>query len=441
MEKEHRRIIGLRTENVLKLGVVEIEPDPNWNGIGGPNDSGKSSLLTAIRAALGGAKFTPAEPVKKGEEKAETVLDLGDILVTWRCTASGSPSLTVDNKKGAIYKSPVAMLEGLIDRFGFDLSDFLRSDSAKQLEVYRIALGLDFAELDQKRAEVYEKRRDVNRDMRGVEARLDQMEAPDDRPEPVDTKGVLAKLEVWKEVEKHGRRELALEYDLAQQKTMLAEVEDRIEKLNKEADEYRSQMFSTEAEIGSEAPEAPASSEQELKDLLSDAQAVTVAIGQFDAAKIVADELDHLAGESGKLTEELRGIDQRKAKEVAGATGAVDGLTFDDYPPALRLNGNPFSQASSRQKFEMALAIGRARNPDMSIVFIEQGAFFDKESRATLRDLAIEKDLQIWFECVDDNESVTILMEDGEVKRATAFAEDKKGPKSRKAKSKKEVAS
>ena len=48
------KIVSLEAENYKRLKAVEITPDGNMVVIGGRNAQGKSSVLDAIWAALGG---------------------------------------------------------------------------------------------------------------------------------------------------------------------------------------------------------------------------------------------------------------------------------------------------------------------------------------------------------------------------------------------------
>src|ERR1035441_8426583 len=74
------KIIKLTSENVKRLQAVEITPDGNVVVIGGKNGAGKSSVLDSIEYALGG-DTADRMPVRRGEEKAKIVLDLGEIIV------------------------------------------------------------------------------------------------------------------------------------------------------------------------------------------------------------------------------------------------------------------------------------------------------------------------------------------------------------------------
>lgn len=62
------KLISLEAENFKRLKAVRIEP--NGNGItviSGNNANGKSSVLDAIQAAIGGKRATPEKPIRDGQ--------------------------------------------------------------------------------------------------------------------------------------------------------------------------------------------------------------------------------------------------------------------------------------------------------------------------------------------------------------------------------------
>ncbi len=97
------KIIEFRAERFKRLSAVEITPEGNTVIISGKNGQGKSSVLDAIWLALGGGNATKDSattvPIKEGEKDAVVRLDLGDMVVTRKWTASGS-TLTVEGADG-----------------------------------------------------------------------------------------------------------------------------------------------------------------------------------------------------------------------------------------------------------------------------------------------------------------------------------------------------
>ena len=137
-------IVELRASNVKRLVAVTIRPDHQGNLVvlGGANGAGKTSVLDAITMALGGREQIPPEPIRRGAEHAEIVVDLGEIVVRRTFTAAGGGSLTVSNKEGARFQSPQTLLDKLYGTLSFDPLAFARQDPKTQAETLRKLLGL-----------------------------------------------------------------------------------------------------------------------------------------------------------------------------------------------------------------------------------------------------------------------------------------------------------
>jgi len=93
--------------------------------------------------ALGGRQQIPAEPIRRGADHAEVVVDLGEIIVRRTFTASGGGQLVVSNREGARFQSPQSMLDALVGRLSFDPLAFAREKPARQAEILRELVGLD----------------------------------------------------------------------------------------------------------------------------------------------------------------------------------------------------------------------------------------------------------------------------------------------------------
>jgi len=89
------KIVRMSAKNVKRLRAVEVSPDGNVIVVSGKNASGKTSLLDSIAYALGGKDVICKEPVRRGEQRAEIVCDLDEIVVRRTFTAEGGGSREV----------------------------------------------------------------------------------------------------------------------------------------------------------------------------------------------------------------------------------------------------------------------------------------------------------------------------------------------------------
>jgi hypothetical protein len=162
---KHRTVLELRAENVKRLSVVEIHPDPSGLVlIGGENGAGKTSVLDSIMWALAGGKSIQPVPIRDGETTAEIRLDLGDLIVVRRFTASGS-TVKVSTKDGATYSSPQQILDAMVAKLAFDPLAFTKLKPEEQGRALAELVGLETAEIDQEIDRLYKERTGTNRDV------------------------------------------------------------------------------------------------------------------------------------------------------------------------------------------------------------------------------------------------------------------------------------
>lgn len=136
------KITRLQAENFKKLRAVEIIPGEGAVvDIRGRNAQGKSSVLDAIAAALGGKSVMPNKPVRSGEERGAIRIEIdgGELVIRRTFTADGGGQIVVENAEGFRPGSPQKMLDGLYAAVAFDPLAFSRE---KPEEQYRILRGL-----------------------------------------------------------------------------------------------------------------------------------------------------------------------------------------------------------------------------------------------------------------------------------------------------------
>ncbi len=137
------KIISLKASNFKRLTAVDITPHDNMVQITGRNGQGKTSVLDAIFAALGGKDAVPSRAIRNGAESARIELNLGDYIVTRRIRASGT-DLVVEAPSGKIFKSPQAVMDSILGRISCDPLSFMREKPTKQFETVKSICQSDF---------------------------------------------------------------------------------------------------------------------------------------------------------------------------------------------------------------------------------------------------------------------------------------------------------
>ena len=407
------KILQLRTENIKNLKVVEISPTSGEVILSGKNEAGKSAVLDSIYIALTGQKLD--QPIRKGQERAQVDLDLGDYKIRRVITAK-TDRLEVMSKDGAKYSSPQDLLNKLIGKISFDPLSFAMAKPttqglAEQRKVIMELSGLDFTVLDLQRKGKYDERSIINRELDvltksiGIDPGIDGEEKSfGDELLKIDA------LESEKKAHEDYEKEQA---DIAKE---INDVESRIieltEQIHAERVKYEAlqekQSKLVEPKVVTE--EEIATARAALKDIESHNAAVRAKKTWLDKNQ----QRITKQSESERLAKEIEALDQEKNNKIKTAQYPISGLTVDEEK--VLYNGLPLSQLSTGAKIKVSTAIAMALNPKLKVIFVRDGSLLDKAGMQSILDMAKEKDYQIWMEYTKDEKGVGIYLEDGEVK-------------------------
>jgi len=427
------KIIELRAENVKRLHAVHIKPDGSLFVVGGKNGAGKTSVLDSVAYALGGKDLICEQPLRKGKAKGFVSVDLGDLKVTRTFTAAGGGSLKVESPDGTPHRSPQAMLDALVGRLSFDPLAFSRMEPRQQQETLKALVGLDFTEVDAKRAGLYDERRDVNRRAKQLEGRLAGMTRHEDAPaEEVSVFDLTAELEKASE---EALRVDGLRADQEAAQLEASAARQRMEETAEEIRVLRHKLVRLAAEEDSWRNSIPGHEQRDLdlgkaivdaEPALPDRDAIRARIGGAeDANRQVRENAAHaeqaaeLKGsreQAATLTEKIDALDVSKAEQIAAAEFQVEGLGFDEG--GVSLEGIPFSQASSAEQLRVSVGMGLAMNPKLRVLLIRDGSLLDEDSLRLVAEMAEIADAQVWIERVGEDEATSIVIDDGAVKGA-----------------------
>lgn len=420
------KIIKLEAANVKRLKAVSIQADGKPVVIvGGKNEAGKSSVLDSIQYALGGKGTLPEQPIRQGQDTASIVCDLGELVVKRVITANGQSSLIVQSKDGLPYKSPQTLLDSLCAHLTFDPLSFCRLEPAKQAEMLRRLVGLDFSELDAQRAKLYDERTMVGRDGRAAQTELTKAPFHANAPEEeVNLSDLVSKLEAARKINAentmarrvftddqarltcainkrdHIQRQIEeLTRDLAYQN---AEIEKQTQEVNRKAEMHKTMIDVDESSIT-----------KAMKDL----QSVNEQVRQNKGYLKLNASVEAARERYRTLTDQIAAIDAKKSATLAKAQFPLEGLSFNES--GVTFNNIPFAQCSRAQQIKVAVAIGLAFNPKLRVILIRDGSLLDQDNLAMIAQVAAEKDAQVWIERVGEGAEASVIIEDGSVKPPT----------------------
>lgn len=436
-------ITKLQTANVKRLIVAEITPDGELVTVGGKNGAGKSSLLDSIEWALGGTRNIPAKPVRSGQRRAKTNVHLSNGLLVSRVydAASGKSRLKVTDAEGEAVSSPQTILNKLYGDLTFDPCAFERLQPTEQAAIVRRLAGVDTAELDKRRAELFAERTDTNREHKRLEARHAAMPHHDDVPaEEVSLGDLMAELQsATEEREKNAQARSAaadlermveqdstglarLDTEITELRRRLAELEGQRERRGAELDETRAR-----AEQARKAADALTDPDLEpIKERIQSAEAVTAKVRANRERERVHHEAQIFADTAEQLTAKLEAIDDEKERLLRDAKMPIEGLGFD--LDGVTLHGVPLEQASQAERLRVSVAMGLALNPTLRVLLIRDGSRLDTDGLRMVAEMAREAGAQVWLEMVvrteADAEECSVIIEDGMVRPRGAGAED-----------------
>ena len=414
------KIVQLSADNFKRLKAVEINPKGNVVPITGRNANGKTSVLDAIWAALGGASHIQAEPIRKGATKARIKLSLGDITVT-RSFTKGGTSLVVEDAEGGAYKSPQKMLDDLVGALSFDPLEFTRMKARDQYDTLKklAHVDLDLDKLDAQNRADYQRRTDINRDAKTLRAQAEGVVVPDAPDTLPDTEAQVEALNALRQsiqdAEDANHNRSTLERTIEEKRALFQAKREELVALKDSITALEETLISL-AEPVDVTPMVTRG--HELQAEIQSAAKVAGQVAERKAALQRRQDLNAQAEakeqESAKLTEAMEAREQAKREAIAKADMPIPGLGFGDG--VVLYNGVPFDQASSAERLRVSTSIAMAANPKLRVIRIEDGSLLDEENMAMLSQMAEAHDFQVWIEVVDSTGKVGVYIEDGEVK-------------------------
>lgn len=467
------KIITLTAENFKRLSVVEITPDGNLVQISGKNASGKTSVLDAMWAALGGAGHIQAVPVRRGATEARIKLDMGELIVTrtFRSTEGGvTTQIKVENAEGFRPGSPQKMLDGLLGSLSFDPLAFTRMEPRQQFDALRrFVPDVDFDALDAADKTDYQQRTDINRQAKEARTAAQQMVVPSELPaEQIDEAALTqrlaaagehnASIETRKERRERAREKIAehratadVAGDQANQqvheiqartdrtveelKAEIARLEKRIDQVCEDGARAENDIVATAMtrasglrkaadELEAQLAEAPALPDPidtaALTAEIADARRINDGIRQRNQRNRQIETADGLEARSKALTERMAERAKRKSEAIAAAALPIPGLGLG--AGVVMMNGLPFDQASDAEQLRASIAIAMASNPKLRVIRVRDGSLLDEDGMKLLAQMADEADCQVWIETVSSDDKVGFVLEDGRLKSPAAKA-------------------
>ncbi len=430
------RIAAVEIHDYKRIRDVVIRPDADavWVLLGGANAQGKTSVLDALEALLGGKDALISDPVRHGAERAEIRAKLqpdGDapaLTVRRVVDPDGSSKLELRDDMGAV-KSPQAVLDRLVGARFIDPLSFLRlkapEQRAKLLEL--IDKDGEIAKLDARRDRLFTRRTEVAREVKRTAGALASM------PEvvigePIDVAALASEQRQLAEaIRTHDRTVVELSNrrrDLEASRVVVSDIEKQIAKLTAQLpvarettsayeSQYNAAVSAEKTLAASTNPDRERAIHAEIRQAAQHNERVAAGRAARDQRAKLAGEHAHHQLEHDTLESQIYDIDRAKDDRLRDASLPVEGLGITK--DGVTFKGAPLTSASGAERMCVAIAVAAAAQPQLRDVWIRDAAILDDDTMAEVARMAKETGIRPWLERVLTRDAGVIEIRDGRV--------------------------
>ncbi|WP_057002412.1 ATP-binding protein [Agrilactobacillus composti] len=406
------KINKFEIENVKRVKAVKVEPsDKGLTIIGGNNNQGKTSVLDSIAWALGGNRYRPSDPNRKGSVTPPNIhLTLNNGLVVER--KGKNSTLKVIDPNGQ--KAGQDLLNSFVEELAIDLPKFMESSSKEKANTLLqiIGIGSQLVELEQKENEVYGKRHTIGQiaDQKKKFAK-EQVFYPDAPKELVSASTLIQKQQeiLARNGENQRKREQLKQLEVRSQQEL-----DQLTLLEKQLADLKVIHEKTVSDVTIAKKSALELRDESTDELEKNIESVDE-INRKVRANLDKDKAETDASEYIKqyeaLSTELEDTREAKSKLLDNADLPLPELSVVDGE--LTYKGQKWDNMSSSDQLKVSTAIVRKLKPDCGFVLIDKLEQMDLDSLKEFGQWLEQEDLQAIATRVSTGDECSIIIEDG----------------------------
>lgn len=447
------------------LGIenAEINLNDGVNVVRGRNGSGKSSLLSAIKSALGYGRTDP-KVIHNDGDHAEIMVELDDAMRIRRRIDQDGTKLSVTETRGKLeveVKQARKWLSEIVGAIGLDPTELYRANPAERrrillsvvppkLTVVDVAkaiqdeLVFEFDDENVARATASELASSIGEAMMGLDG-LSRIESdimsrrsaawankerwgkaadvataglpagyhPEDVPE---TATVMRELD---EANRSAQKLIASRHESSRTHAVVRTCESNVKIIKQEIDHLQIKLKSAELDLENAKAmlNAAESEERRCGQELIDAEPIKTRMAELDDRRAVRkryDEAMQLRAESEKQEIYVRAYDRvvRRAirerlpeilwSRIGGSPLGAMQLTMDDG--ALRVDGKDIDNLSESERLRLAMAVARATAGELKLICADGIEALDKTTLAEFQREAADDGFQYVIAVVDDGD-------------------------------------
>lgn len=409
-QNEPVKILCFSAGNFKALKAFYCEPKPEGlTVIGGDNGAGKSSCLDALAFAVGGKKYCPSNPKRKGAIGDTTLhVDLSNGITVER--KGKNLSLTVTDREGARHGQE--LLDAFISNIAIDLPKFYNASSKDKAHMILDTLGIEdkLAELAKTEKEKYDTRTMVGREADKKQKAAEDMPWHEDAPEePVS----VAEL-IRQQQEILARNGIRAEHkrDLSSMTEERESVRRQLADLTRRENELSTKIASVQSIVQEDGENE---STAELEAQIANFEETNRKVAENAERTRRMEEADALNDQKDALTKEIEAIRAERIALLQGADFPLEGLSVNDGGE-LVYNGQPWDCMSGSQQLIVSCAIASRINPSCRFVLMDKLEQLDLTTLAEFDKWLKTQDLQCIATRVSTGGECSLIIEDGEVK-------------------------
>lgn len=402
----------LEIENVKRVKAVKIEPSAKGLTIvGGNNNQGKTSVLDAIAWALGGNKYKPSQPQRKGSTIPLSLkITLSNGLIVER--KGKNSDLKVIDPSGN--KAGQKLLDSFVEELALDLPKFMEMTNKEKATTLLqiIGVGDQLVQLEMEEKTKYQERHAI-----GVIADQKEKFAKEQPYYPDAPKELVSIAELIQQQQEI----LGRNGENARKRQNLARIEndyqgalanvERLEEMLKEARE-KEQGLAQDLDIArKDAQDLIDESTQEIEDSIANIEQINLKV-RANLDKDKAEEDAKVYREQYReLDLVIEGIRKQKTDLLTNADLPLPGLSVDDGE--LLYLGQRWDNMSGSQQLQVATAIVRKLKPDCGFVLIDKLEQMDQITLAEFGAWLESEGLQAIATRVSTGEECSVIIQDG----------------------------
>lgn len=405
---------------------VDLALTKNLIVIGGGNGQGKTSVLRAIHTCIVGKRAVDGKtsPVRDGEQEGSVFLDLGDLEIMRRFNAKDQYEVVL-KRNGRVETSKVQdRLDALCSKMTFDPSFLWDSkvDEKQRARMFLEAAGVDFSDLESKRAELYIQRTEIGRERDRLKGALDKYPLDFDAPDSLaDILSLTDALDEMMRANQERRRLqdtiLTRQERYDRYKVELSAVRAEIKQLQEREKtilETGKAYGAETATLTTQVEALPEYDTRTLREQIANADKHNESYRAGVQRTKFGIDLTQAEGDYESLTTLIERIDMEKTARLKAAKLPLEGLSATEE--GIWLDGHPISRASGRDRLTVALSIAFANcDPDFPLVCCDGGEQFDSEWLPHIEAMAEEAGVVVILTRVAKDAHCTVIMQDGQI--------------------------